>query len=763
MPRGFTEQRFSASGQKISPGYLAQFGVNMISPTLAGAEEITHPYHESWVVYACARLVAEKMASVPLRIYASDAKDAKEVTSGPEFELLRRPNFMQSAWSDVAFADAIHLALCGESIWFLMGPDGRPWDGTKVPSQFLSVMGDAVHDQRDEFGRIFQWQYTTAGASASAAWFSTQQIVHIAELDPADPQRGLGPAEVAHRKLATEFQIERYMEGTTRSGGPGAFIVYEQTMSPETRVGLQDQIDAVHEDPDRTKRLHVLTGNPKVIPNPTTPVDMGLLDQLRYTRNVVCSIMRVPPPCIGILEDAKYANMAEAWTQFWIARAGDLERYARKINAGLFGKLTGPASRYVVRFDTSVIPELQRDNSAKIRQATEIAGADVGPTFGQALEIVGVQVDPKLVTPPDSGDDDAFATDVQDQAMNGAQVASLAEIAGQVARGELNSESAIGILLVAFPNIDEAEARRIIDNAAKTEPPDPEPDVVDDDAVSAKSAARCVLHRTMDAPERRAYWESWNRRVFRRGEAPLRKAVRGFLASYERAQIAKLREFADGAKAMPAGVAKEFTESEVFEVLLDRKRWEKLLDQATASTIKDTFRRSLRELAGELGTRAIPMSDPRVIEALRKQRVQLSEGVTSTLAKQVQRRLVEGLRSSTNTSDLRTAIKETLPELEGSLREAFQTKDQRAQAIARTETAHASNVARFEQMAEDNVTRHQWSAEPDDATRPEHAQLDGEVRSVGEVFGYGLKFPSDPAAPAAMVINCRCVAVPVVE
>jgi hypothetical protein len=52
--------------------------------------------------------------------------------------------------------------------------------------------------------------------------------------------------------------------------------------------------------------------------------------------------------------------------------------------------------------------------------------------------------------------------DVQKQALNGAQITAIAEMASQVARGELTPEAAIEILVVAIPGLDRESAKRMV-------------------------------------------------------------------------------------------------------------------------------------------------------------------------------------------------------------------------------------------------------------------------------------------------------------
>ena len=54
-----------------------------------------------------------------------------------------------------------------------------------------------------------------------------------------------------------------------------------------------------------------------------------------------------------------------------------------------------------------------------------------------------------------------------------------------------------------------------------------------------------------------------------------------------------------------------------------------------------------------------------------------------------------------------------------------------------------------------------WAATMDKRTRDTHWDMNGQVRGMNIPFdspsGAKLLFPGDPTAPAAEVINCRCV------
>jgi SPP1 gp7 family putative phage head morphogenesis protein len=82
--------------------------------------------------------------------------------------------------------------------------------------------------------------------------------------------------------------------------------------------------------------------------------------------------------------------------------------------------------------------------------------------------------------------------------------------------------------------------------------------------------------------------------------------------------------------------------------------------------------------------------------------------------------------------------------------------------IARTESGEAANAGRQVVMRANGVKRIEWVTAHDDRVRDSHAAIDGDVIDMGERFDNGLRYPQDPEGPPEEVINCRCVAAPVI-
>jgi hypothetical protein len=68
-------------------------------------------------------------------------------------------------------------------------------------------------------------------------------------------------------------------------------------------------------------------------------------------------------------------------------------------------------------------------------------------------------------------------------------------------------------------------------------------------------------------------------------------------------------------------------------------------------------------------------------------------------------------------------------------------------------------------MGAEGVEQTEWITSRDSHVRPEHEELDGEVRPLGQSFTLGavLRYPLDAeCGDVSLVANCRCTSAPVV-
>lgn len=104
---------------------------------------------------------------------------------------------------------------------------------------------------------------------------------------------------------------------------------------------------------------------------------------------------------------------------------------------------------------------------------------------------------------------------------------------------------------------------------------------------------------------------------------------------------------------------------------------------------------------------------------------------------------------------------ESIPKMQRRIQSVMEANATRATRIARTETTRIMNGARSDAMSHGAAMglklNKRWLSTLDSRTRDSHRNVDGEIVPLDKAFSNGLKQPGDAGAPAAEVINCRCV------
>ncbi len=104
------------------------------------------------------------------------------------------------------------------------------------------------------------------------------------------------------------------------------------------------------------------------------------------------------------------------------------------------------------------------------------------------------------------------------------------------------------------------------------------------------------------------------------------------------------------------------------------------------------------------------------------------------------------------------------------IRDVMQDGRKRAKRIAQTEGTRVQSQARYNTLKDGAAmginVRRRWSTRMVNS-RETHIALNGKTVGMDENFvttaGNVLRYPGDPTAPAAEVVNCHCVVVPVVK
>jgi len=187
--------------------------------------------------------------------------------------------------------------------------------------------------------------------------------------------------------------------------------------------------------------------------------------------------------------------------------------------------------------------------------------------------------------------------------------------------------------------------------------------------------------------------------------------------------------------------------------VFDKPKAKRALTKASEPLYRVTIQRGAEAVIAELDLGVVvDMTDPRIVGKIAELTGKITR-IDDTIESELRASLAEGTQAG-----------ESAGEIAARVREVMDASRSRSLTIARTESGQAFGWGRFAEMRDAGILQHEWVAARDDKVREDHQAEDGSVVSIGEAFPVtALLYPLDSSGPPEQIINCRCVAVPVLE
>lgn len=189
-----------------------------------------------------------------------------------------------------------------------------------------------------------------------------------------------------------------------------------------------------------------------------------------------------------------------------------------------------------------------------------------------------------------------------------------------------------------------------------------------------------------------------------------------------------------------------------------RQLWNRRIPRIMTS-LRSVFRRSATATARGLDVPAPSSAElAPSLTAYSEAVIPLLETVGDNLAAAAQRTLAEGVNNGDSIDQLKERLKAAFSDTGSQLGPV------RADRIAQTEAVRAFNAGTL--ASAEAVTGpqrplvKQWVTRHDAKVRTPHRDADGQIQLLADSFdigGFEMQYPGDPAAPADLTINCRCV------
>ncbi|MBR3795649.1 MAG: phage portal protein [Clostridia bacterium] len=299
-------------------------------------------------VYACVRILAESIASLPLHFYQyNDAGGKEKAVNHPLYWLLHdEPNPEMSSFS---FRETLmtHLLLWGNAYAQIIR------NGRGEVIALYPLMPDRMTVDRDARGRIY-YEYARSESDAntlgkkSSVILSPEDVFHIPGLG-FDGLVGYSPIAMAKQAIGMGLACDEYGASFYQNGAqPGGVLEHPNVLKDPKRV--RESWNAIYQGSKNAHRIAVLEEGMTYKPITISPEQAQFLETRKFQIDEIARIFRVPPHMIGDLEKSSFSNIEQQSLEFVkYTLAPWISRWEQAIQRSLL--LISERTRYFARFN----------------------------------------------------------------------------------------------------------------------------------------------------------------------------------------------------------------------------------------------------------------------------------------------------------------------------------------------------------------------------------------------------------------------------
>lgn len=281
--------------------------LNWFTSTTGGSIELaqglsasyTTIYQRQPYVFAAVNKIARGVARMPLKPYQQDGKVRRQVFDGPLSELMNRPMIGLTPFR--LKEHLVKSTMCyGNGIIVKLGMK----DDADTPTE---LMPSPAYGWRLGKGDTYIWTSREGKEFTFERW----QIIHCAFYDLDDCGFGVSQLEPLRSTLYQEDAARRYGNAAFRNGArPGSVLKTDQKLKPETAAALRANMESIHGGPDDAFKIAVLEQGLEWVNPPASDLEeAAVVLHRKLAREEVASVLDVPQPAIGILDEANYNSI----------------------------------------------------------------------------------------------------------------------------------------------------------------------------------------------------------------------------------------------------------------------------------------------------------------------------------------------------------------------------------------------------------------------------------------------------------------------
>lgn len=306
---GFGQARDKPVDKAADAGYSFLFG-----RTTSGKPVNERTAMQTTAVYACVRILAEAVASLPLHVYEyQDDGGKKLVHDHPLYYLLHdEPNPEMTSF---VFRETLmsHLLIWGNAYAQIIR------DGAGRVLVLYPLLPDKMDVQRDDRGNIY---YVYSRNSDENPMFKeygdirlkAEDVLHIPGLG-FDGLIGYSPIAMAKNAVGMTLACEEYGASFFANGAnPGGVLEHPGVLKDPSKV--RESWNSVYRGVNNAHKIAVLEEGMKYQQIGIPPEEAQFLETRKFQINEIARLYRIPPHMVGDLDKSSFSNIEQQSLEF---------------------------------------------------------------------------------------------------------------------------------------------------------------------------------------------------------------------------------------------------------------------------------------------------------------------------------------------------------------------------------------------------------------------------------------------------------------
>ena len=306
---GFGQARDKPVDKAADAGYSFLFG-----RTTSGKPVNERTAMQTTAVYACVRILAEAVASLPLHVYEyQDDGGKKLVHDHPLYYLLHdEPNPEMTSF---VFRETLmsHLLIWGNAYAQIIR------DGAGRVLGLYPLLPDKMEVQRDDKGNIYYVYSRNSDENPTFKEYGNiklkaEDVLHIPGLG-FDGLIGYSPITMAKNAVGMTLACEEYGASFFANGAnPGGVLEHPGVLKDPSKV--RESWNSVYRGVNNAHKIAVLEEGMKYQQIGIPPEEAQFLETRKFQINEIARLYRIPPHMVGDLDKSSFSNIEQQSLEF---------------------------------------------------------------------------------------------------------------------------------------------------------------------------------------------------------------------------------------------------------------------------------------------------------------------------------------------------------------------------------------------------------------------------------------------------------------